>query len=104
MWAAIDVAGNTQTFVRKAVPGCIDPTYCEVNPPVPTVNNAQYRKPVRGSLRYDDGEVVTYTCEEESKYWAEQNWPCLRKYIYNQHSQSYLCNIHVCSIQVSPTP
>ena len=77
VWTATDVAGNPQTFVGECVPGCIDPTYCEENPPVPTVSNARYRKPVRGSFRYDDGEVVTYTCEEESKYWAEQNFTCI---------------------------
>ena len=47
-------------------PSCFDPTYCETNPPVPKMNNAQYTKPPIGTLRYKDGEVVTYQCEHPS--------------------------------------
>ena len=77
VWSAIDTAGNLQTFKEKPIPGCIDPTYCETNPPVPSIDGVPvepgssasvlYKKPKKGSLRYLDGEIVTYTCNNSSK-------------------------------------
>lgn len=49
------------------VPSCYDPTYCETDPPVPDLKNANYKIPAAGSLRYKDGEVITYTCNNPSK-------------------------------------
>lgn len=48
------------------IPSCIDPTYCETDPPVPFYDNTDYRIPTFGSLKYQDGEVVTYTCKNSS--------------------------------------
>ena len=43
---------------------CYDPTYCSDDPPVPKKDNAFYDLPnPKGSLKYMDGEVVTYTCK-----------------------------------------
>lgn len=52
------------------VPPCYDPTYCEADPPVPFYGNALYKNPPLGTLRYNDGETVTYTCQNSSK-WME---------------------------------
>jgi hypothetical protein len=49
------------------VPPCYDPTYCEADPPVPFYGNALYKNPPLGTLRYNDGETVTYTCQNSSK-------------------------------------
>ena len=75
-WRAQDTTGQWRTMLEKAIPGCIDPTYCETNPPVPSVNGVpverssagrvNYKKPKRGSLSYKDGEVVTYKCNNPS--------------------------------------
>ena len=77
IWYATDVNGNIQPFTEKAVPGCIDPTYCEKNPPVPSFDGIPvdrdssagvvYTKPKKGSLRYLDGEIVLYKCNNDSK-------------------------------------
>ena len=56
---------NDQDY--QAFPSCFDPTYCETHPPVPRMNNTEYTKPPIGSLRYNDGEVVTYKCLNPSK-------------------------------------
>ena len=64
---------------RGFVPGCVDPTYCDTDPPTtfdtdpptqldPDDPQVFYRKPSRGSLKFDDGEVVTYTCTNPSKF------------------------------------
>ena len=50
------------------MPGCIDPTYCDSDPPVPFYKNADYKNPPFGTLRYNDGETVTYTCQNSSNY------------------------------------
>ena len=42
---------------------CFDPTYCPQDPPVPLELNAFYEVPPRGTLKYEDGETVRYTCE-----------------------------------------
>ena len=78
VWTATDTSGNLQTMTEKPIPGCIDPTYCENNPPVPSIDGVPvessssgrvlYTKPKRGSLRYEDGEVVSYRCNNPSKY------------------------------------
>lgn len=45
------------------VPMCYDPTYCETDPPVPpNPDLVMYRKPKKGSLKYEDGITVDYTC------------------------------------------
>ena len=77
VWSATDTAGEAQAMIEQAIPGCIDPTYCETNPPVPSIDGVPvessssarvlYTKPKRGSLRFEDGEVVAYTCQNPSK-------------------------------------
>lgn len=52
---------------QKMIPSCIDPTYCESDPPLPEINNVDYTLPPRGSLRYEDDEMIVYTCKDESK-------------------------------------
>ena len=52
---------------RGFVPSCVDPTYCETDPPVPFYENTNYKNPTIGSLKYGDGEFVTYTCQNPSK-------------------------------------
>lgn len=47
---------------QTSPPSCYDPTYCEDDPPVPGNDNVEYRKPIRGSMKYDDGKTVIYTC------------------------------------------
>ena len=42
---------------------CYDPTYCPDDPPVPIRNNTLYNIPSKNSLRYKDGEFITYTCQ-----------------------------------------
>ena len=59
------------------VPSCYDPTYCETDPPVPFYENTFYNIPALGSLRYQDGESVTYTCSNPSKYHNHWNHPIL---------------------------
>lgn len=49
------------------IPNCYDPTYCETDPPIPDLQNADYKNPPLGTLKYQDGEVVTYTCKNNSK-------------------------------------
>ena len=75
----VDINGNIKKFSvdrtknlnddpdYQAFPSCFDPTYCETHPPVPKMNNTEYSKPPIGSLRYNDGEVVTYKCLNPSK-------------------------------------
>lgn len=48
----------------------MDPTYCDTDPPVPIYNNTGYIKPSIGSLKYQDGEFVTYTCKNPSKTYS----------------------------------
>ena len=50
------------------VPSCYDPTYCETDPPVPFYDNTYYTIPTLGALKYEDGEVVTYTCNNPGEY------------------------------------
>ncbi len=45
------------------MPGCFDPTYCPDDPPVPQLQNAFYQIPPRGTMKFQDGEAITYTCE-----------------------------------------
>ena len=59
---------------------CYDPTYCSDDPPMPKKDNTFYDLPnPKGSLRYMDGEVVTYTCKNSvyrfRQYGAEkEDW------------------------------
>ena len=50
------------------IPSCIDPTYCITDPPVPTYPNANYQIPPNGTLKFADGEVVIYTCQDQGKF------------------------------------
>ena len=52
---------------QKMIPSCIDPTYCESDPPLPQINNVDYTQPPTGSLRFEDGEIIVYTCQDESE-------------------------------------
>ena len=52
----------------KFIPSCVDPTYCNTDPPVPNYPNANYKIPAQGTLKYGDGEMVTYTCQNPSKF------------------------------------
>ena len=45
----------------KYMPSCYDPTYCEDDPP--HVSNAHYNPPEKGTMKYKDGETITYICE-----------------------------------------
>lgn len=45
------------------IPSCYDPSFCETDPPVPTHDNVAYRKPIRGSMKYNDGKSVLYSCD-----------------------------------------
>lgn len=51
----------------KFIPKCFDPTYCVSDPPTPTYPTCDYVNPPFGTLRYMDGEIVTYTCQNSSK-------------------------------------
>ena len=42
---------------------CFDPTYCYDDPPIPERANTFYEIPEKGTMRYQDGENVRYTCE-----------------------------------------
>ena len=79
------ISNDPQVMVEDVIPGCIDPTFCETNPPVPSQppdyilpvdrsssGGVRYTKPKRGSMRYDDGEVVLYKCINPSKYSVTQ--------------------------------
>ena len=48
---------------QNYMPSCVDPTYCLTDPPVPDYQNADYTIPKPGTLKYGDGEIVTYTCQ-----------------------------------------
>ena len=70
-----------QVMLENVIPGCVDPTFCVTNPPVPSkppeyiepdLDTVRYTKPKRGSLSYNDGEVVTYKCKNPSKYLVTQ--------------------------------
>jgi hypothetical protein len=52
----------------KFIPSCVDPTYCDTDPPIPKFRNANYKIPLLGSLKFDDGETVTYTCQNPSNF------------------------------------
>ena len=92
VWEATDTSGNIQVMTEKPVPGCIDPTYCETNPPVPSIDGVPvnssssasvlYTKPKRGSMRFEDGEVVTYQCSNPSKY-LDGSLQCIFVYMFN---------------------
>ena len=69
---------------QKMIPNCIDPTYCESAPPLPQIDNVDYTQPPSGSLRYQDGEIITYTCQDDSKYISEK----MSIYTYLQHYES----------------
>jgi len=66
------------------IPSCIDPTYCESAPPLPQIDNVDYTSPSSGSLRYQDGEIITYTCQDDSKYISEK----MSSYTFLQHYES----------------
>jgi len=51
----------------KFIPSCIDPTYCDTNPPEPSQENVEYTMPELGSLKYGDGEIINYKCRNPSK-------------------------------------
>ena len=50
----------------KFIPSCVDPTFCLSDPPAPNYPNANYKIPALGTLKFGDGEVVTYTCQNPS--------------------------------------
>ena len=51
------------------VPMCYDPTYCETDPPEPPDKNlTMYRRPKKGSMKYEDGLTVLYTCSNIREY------------------------------------
>ena len=52
---------------------CYDPTYCETDPPVS--NSSTYRKPKRGSLKFNDGQQILYTCKDERYYFRDLTLP-----------------------------
>ena len=54
------------------IPNCFDPTPCVTDPPVPELRNAIYKIPQSGSLKYLDGEVVTYTCRNLRKNFYKE--------------------------------
>ena len=54
------------------MPSCYDPTYCEDDPP--HVSNAYYNPPERGTLKYKDGETITYICENPGMI---ASFPCI---------------------------
>jgi hypothetical protein len=68
---------------RGFIPSCVDPTYCDKDPPVPFYDNTDYKKPPLGSLKYGDGEIVTYTCQNSSKCYFLRIQP-----IYNAYHRS----------------
>ena len=69
-----DWVWNAEGFeFSKFVPSCVDPTYCETDPPVPGYPNADYKIPDPGTLKYADGEFVTYTCQNPSKYQMQRS-------------------------------
>ena len=50
------------------MPSCVDPTFCDTDPPVPYYDTTtRYQVPPLGSFKYNDGEVVTYTCIDPSE-------------------------------------
>ena len=49
--------GRAKTFYS------IGPTYA-----VPLLDNTDYTSPPKGSLKFDDGEIIVYTCLNKSKY------------------------------------
>ena len=53
------------------IPKCFDPTYCESDPPLPLIDNVEFTQPVTGSLRFEDGEIIVYSCEDESELTLE---------------------------------
>ncbi len=51
----------------KFIPSCIDPTHCDTDPPEPSPPNVVYIKPELGSLKYGDGEIINYKCQNPSR-------------------------------------
>jgi hypothetical protein len=51
----------------KFIPSCFDPTYCETDPPEPSPPNVDYIEPELGSLKYGDGEIISYRCQNPRK-------------------------------------
>ena len=80
VWSFADTTGAVREFTAKqnegAMFGCIDPTYCDGDPPVPMGTakpgepdqGASYRKPPKGSYKFDDGNIVKYQCRKERKF------------------------------------
>jgi hypothetical protein len=52
---------------QNFMPSCFDPTFCSDDPPVPVYQNIMYEIPAKGSLRFQDGESVTYVCENKGR-------------------------------------
>ena len=48
---------------HRPIPRCYDPTFCPTDPPIPELENAFYQRPPLGTLKFEDGETVTYICE-----------------------------------------
>ena len=70
------------------MPSCYDPTYCETDPPVPFYDNTNYVIPPTGTFKYNDGQVVTYKCQNPSKNFNIIVLPpfaitCINMAIYN---------------------
>jgi hypothetical protein len=68
---------------RGFIPSCVDPTYCDKDPPVPFYDNTDYKKPPLGSLKYGDGEIVTYTCQNSSEYYLMKLLLTFNTYLHN---------------------
>lgn len=49
---------------HRPIPSCYDPTFCPDDPPIPELENAfsNYNPKNKGTYKYEDGEVITYTC------------------------------------------
>jgi hypothetical protein len=60
----------------KFIPSCIDPTYCDTDPPEPSTPNVDYTKPDLGSLKYGDGEIINYKCQNPSKILLTKKQSC----------------------------
>ena len=54
---------------------CFDPTYCPTDPPIPLVTNSFYENPPRGTLKFEDGENVRYTCANSIYRFADPDLP-----------------------------
>ena len=76
--------------MKGDMPSCIDPTYCLESAPIPTDVTMYYNEPLRGSLRYDDGERIIYSCTAPGKNVKIQwIWIMMLDYFYRLQSQGF---------------